>query len=148
MVWSQFNLSSKTILLFQFGYGDNSTELGRVPGTTSASDAGFPGLIRGTVTNIRCLGTESEVEPELKYNFSSDVPKISENVKNGILYIHWYRRPVFPLKSEIKFLLYYIIRIRILHLFTFVIGYFLLGLMNPFCIKNWSNSKIVTDGCK
>jgi len=90
MVSSQFNLSSETTLDFQFGYGDNITELGRSPGTTSAIDAGFPGLMRGIVTNTRRFGSELAVDPVLKYNMSSDVPKTnreSENVKND-LYIY------------------------------------------------------------
>ncbi|KAE9543146.1 hypothetical protein AGLY_003057 [Aphis glycines] len=56
--------------------GANSTELGRSPGTISAIDAGFPGLIRGIVTNTRCLEAEFEFEPILKYNFPSDAPII------------------------------------------------------------------------
>lgn len=74
MVSSQFNLSSKTTLDFQFGYGDNNTEFGWSPLTTSAIDAGFPGLMRGIVTNTRCLSLELEVDPVLKYNWSSAVP--------------------------------------------------------------------------
>lgn len=84
MISSQFNLSSETTLDFQFGYGDNITELGRSPGTTSATDAGFPGLMRGTVTNTRCFSSVLGVDPVLKYNMSSDVPKTnreSENVR-------------------------------------------------------------------
>lgn len=79
---SQCTLSSETILVFQFGNGANSTEFGRSPGTISASDAGFPGLIRGTVTNTLRMDPEIlevepvfEVEPELKKYFSSAVPK-------------------------------------------------------------------------
>lgn len=82
-------MSSEIVLAFQFGYGANSTELGRSPGTTSAIDAGFPGLIRGTVTNTRCLVTaEFEFEPILKYNFSSDGPKPEEKVKSLKLFTY------------------------------------------------------------
>lgn len=59
IVSSQFNWSSTTKLAFRLGYGDNSGELGFSPGTNSLSDAIFPGLIRGTVTNTRSLGWES-----------------------------------------------------------------------------------------
>lgn len=76
MVSSQFILSSETVLAFQLGYGASNTELTRSPGTTSAIDAGFPDLIRGTVTNTRFLGEYLEVDPEFEYNVCSDVPKI------------------------------------------------------------------------
>lgn len=81
---SQFKRSSEITLDFQFGYGDSVTALGRSPsGTTSAMDAGLPGLMRGIVTNTRRFGTGSDVDPVLKYNESSEVPIILYNVYNG-----------------------------------------------------------------
>lgn len=76
MVSSQFILSSDRIVLaFQFGYGDNNTEFGLSPGTISARDAGFPGLIRGIVTKTRVLGEKLVVKPLSKSDFSSCIPE-------------------------------------------------------------------------
>jgi len=77
---------SEIVLAFQFGYGANSTEFGRSPGTISAIDAGFPGLIRGTVTNIRCLITvKYEFEPLM---LSLGGPKPEEKVKSLKLFTY------------------------------------------------------------
>lgn len=53
------------MLVCQSGNGASRWQSGSSPGTTSAIEAGFPGKIRGTVTNTR--GWETEPEPKKAY---------------------------------------------------------------------------------